>query len=595
MTKYIALLLAFAIALTFAACGAAEAPAAAEKTDAPAAVQTQAQEKNPVKSTVITGAEESMAMLRGLGYLEVVPEKYAKEIATYTGNQDASVTPTMVEVTGRDFRMELDTKEYFYSTSEVRQTAGWVLYGTKGSELQAFVDLESQGYQLFDYQRMNDTFENSIFRMAEYTYYRLNKEGFAEAMAVVTAAYYPGSGNLYNVVQEYTELPEQVGGGDRILAWLVDEIATVGEVETVQWDEHTIELHRFAIQCGSDYYIYQYRPGMSLSDWACSELNVDGWIPWYGDMVYSPDLRYSCSTGYLDIGEIIETMHRGDMLLAEEFDGNLNHINMNGGVTEFTPFASDGGTGTSVFTDTGAIDETALQEFLAQNGLDDGVPVTVVTNAGDTGAASAGGVINSITSEENAKQGNIPVPVAHMVNARTPLMSPGFRIISKHNGLAAYHSVDFGYGDYLLDDVLDIYMNGIEDSLIPHVKLYAFPESDAFLQTLEGQTILDVHPTPFAPGHEMLKIPDDALCLTFQRVSDGQEAPNTPNSRRPGHENLNKDAVYARYVTKNDPNFGEGVNLVFAITYDDELVYWIHMGSNFKETSNAATDVPMGY
>ena len=163
MKKYIALLLAFAIALTFAACGAAEAPAAAEKTDAPAAVQTQAQEKNSVKSTVITGAEESMAMLRGLGYLEVVPEKYAKEIATYTGNQDASVTPTMVEVTGRDFRMELDTKEYFYSTSEVRQTEGWVLYGTKGSELQAFVDLESQGYQLFDYQRMNDTFENSIF------------------------------------------------------------------------------------------------------------------------------------------------------------------------------------------------------------------------------------------------------------------------------------------------------------------------------------------------------------------------------------------------------------------------------------------------
>ena len=126
-------------------------------------------------------------------------------------------------------------------------------------------------------------------------------------------------------------------------------------------------------------------------------------------------------------------------------------------------------------------------------------------------------------------------------------------------------------------------MNGIADELIPHIKLYAFPESDAFMKTLEGHTILNVHPTAYPRDHEMLQIPENAVCLSFERVPDGEEAPGSLNPRKPAHENLNKDAVYARYVTKDDPNFGEGINLVFAITFDDELVYWIHMGSHFSE------------
>ena len=139
-------------------------------------------------------------------------------------------------------------------------------------------------------------------------------------------------------------------------------------------------------------------------------------------------------------------------------------------------------------------------------------------------------------------------------------------------------------------------MNEIDDALIPHIKLYAFPESPEFMETLEGELILNAHPTPLEKDSEMLKIPEDAVCLSFQRVSDGQEAPDSPNPRKPGHENLNRNAVFARYITKDDPNFGEGVNLVFAITFDDELVYWIHMGSNFHESTNAQWIVnAMGY
>jgi hypothetical protein len=166
-----------------------------------------------------------------------------------------------------------------------------------------------------------------------------------------------------------------------------------------------------------------------------------------------------------------------------------------------------------------------------------------------------------------------------MVNARTPLFSPGFRIVSKENGRAAYHSTEMTT-DLLLDDIIDIYMNNIDDELIPHIKLYAFPESEEFMATLEDHTILNAHTAPLEQGNAMLTIPEDAVCLTFQRVPDGQEAPNSPNplivpngSMHNGmvHGNLNKDAVYARYVTKDDPNFGEGVNLVFAITFDENF------------------------
>ena len=234
-----------------------------------------------------------------------------------------------------------------------------------------------------------------------------------------------------------------------------------------------------------------------------------------------------------------------------------------------------------------------VQEYLKQHGAGALGGVNVQPDSTD-GEVTSGDIIQAMASSEENEinlYGNISVSLAHMVNAKTPLFTPGFRIISKMDGRVAYHSVEMGGGHYLLDDTLDIYMNGIADELIPHIKLYAFPESEEFLASLENHTVLNVHTAPLEQGNAMLTIPENAVCLTFERVQDGHEAPNTPNPLKVPvshngmeHGNLNKDAVYARYVTKDDPNFGEGVNMVFAITFDDELVYWIHMGANFSET-----------
>lgn len=539
MKKILALVLAM---LMLAGCGNA-APA---ETDAmaenPAAIQTaeETQEPEPpAPDEVITGAEECMAALQTLGYIEFNPAVY-----TNTFGPQASVTPVSMEITGDSFVMQLDVVE-FHTFSQTTYETQWTLYGTKGDSLEVIPDLEGQGYDLFDTSILATATGDCVYDSTDYTFYRLNDSGKAEAMAFVTGAYYPATGNLYSLVQEFTSSPEEYATAV-VYAATPQEYRIPQVVQTLQWGEFTYELKTFAIRYGNKLEFYTYREGMSFSDWACSELNTAGFIPWYDDSVLSPDRAYIGSTGYLAMeawGEEVLTME------MQPFDGQLDHTYM---------YSFD------VMGDAAAAAEA--QEYLRSEEV------------------------------EIRDNGSINVPVAHMVNARTPLFTPGFRIIGREEGRAAYHSTEIGQGLYLQDDILDIYMNGIDQALIPHIKLYAFPEPEEFVRSLEGQLILNAHTGPHEQGSHLLQIPEDAVCLTFQRVPNGQEAPNSPNPLRPGHENLNHNAVYARYVTKDDPNFAPGVNLAFAITFDDELVYWIHMGANFQESVNIQRVIyAMGY
>ena len=371
----------------------------------------------------------------------------------------------------------------------------------------------------------------------------------------------------------------------------------VSTPEPQQKKEYDVELREFSILMEEQLYTYQYRPGMSLSEWACSELNTDGWKPWFDDTVLSPDENYMSTSYHWSLDEFLGTEHE---YLPVKENNRHNHYF----ASEYSPQARGSSEPMTIQlsgisgSDLANMSQEELKDLLAQNGVDvGGQEVTfkgpVENMYTDSAEDSDCPDLESIAKTEYALFGNISLPVAHMVNAKTPLFTPGFRIIGANDGRIYYHAVRLGYGYYLLDDVLDIYMNNISDEVLSHVKLYAFPESEAFLESLGDQTILNAHPTPLDKDSEMLKIPENAYCLSFQRVPDGQDAPGSLNHRTSEYPNENKDAVYARYVTKDDPNFGPGVNLVFAITYDDELVYWIHMGANFNESVPAApTEMP---
>ena len=629
MKKRIALLLAAVMLLGLSACGGSAEPVeaapatepVAQVTEAPTEEPTVAPTEDPNAYTVYTlSADESYVdVVWRHGFWEVDMEACAAWAAEY-GASGAQATPLSLELNQNGFRMEVDYTGFDFLSYGVIPYGTVVLLGTTAEGLENISGIDPADYQ----HTGSSTYESSDGVTSDFGsfaggnlledihwYFNLDEAGQFCDLTYVATSYYVTTGHLYNIIYR---VPDGINDRDTpVLLYRVDSFNPYPPfhpvVQTLTYGDFTFEMSQFAIQCGNTRYVYDYRPGMSLSDWACSELNVDGWIPWYGDTVLSPDRLYIADTAYLDMREIMASTGNENLIVATENDGSINRHNnrstyIDTSGLDLSGLDLSGNTGVTIMSG------DALQEFMEQNGLNSmeemqeylqqngtgSLPVTEVSPDPSTGSISTEDLLQAAAMSEEIEilnYGNISVSVAHMVNAKTPLFTPGFRVISKKDGRVAYHSVEMGGGHYLLDDTLDIYMNGIAEELIPHIKLYAFPESEKFMATLEGHTILNAHPTPLKQGDAMLTIPEDAVCLTFQRVPDGQEAPNSPSplivpngTMHNGmlHGNLNKDAVYARYVTKDDPNFGEGVNLVFAITFDDELVYWIHMGAHFSES-----------
>ena len=603
--------------LSMTGCGGSAEPAettpattepVAQVTEAPTEEPTVAPTEDPYAYTVydLSAPDTYEGIVWSRGFWEVDLNECVLD-AEANGASGAQAIPLSLELSQMGFRMTVDYKGYDVMSDKVISAGTVEIIGAKADGLANIAGVNIANFKRADdghYEDANGnitpflTTANGQMLSDIYAYYNLDSAGYACDIVEVLAFYYPLTGNLYNIVYKIPSARKTVP--EPRLVTFLNEVRSYppfrSTVQTLSYGDFTYEMSQFAIQCGSERYVYSYRPGMSLSDWACSELNTDGWIPWYGDEILSPDRKYSCNTGYLDMQGQMDFNGCGKLIIAEEYDGKTNYISNDGNMVE-TSGVDLGGLDLSGGGAVSIISGDQMAEFMAQNGLNSIEEVEDFLKQNGTGGLSMGTIspnesgeistedlLAAGATEENeiAAKGNISVSVAHMVNAHTPLFTPGFRIVSKEGGLSAYHSVEMSY-DLLLDDILYIYMNGIADELIPHIKLYAFPESEEFMATLEGHTILNVHPTPLEQGNEMLTIPEDALCLTFQRVTDGQEAPGSPTPRKPGHENLNKDAVYTRYATTEDPNFSEGVNLVFAITFDDELVYWIHMGANFNE------------
>ena len=589
MKKLIALLLAAVMLLSMTACGGSAEPVetAPATTEAPttAPTETPTEEPTEVPTEALTepviSAEELLQSEDTVTVTDKTPAEYWQilldlgyiELWTFEARENPYYPKDyeLISLTYNDkaFRLDLTAIDYYVTGNRYE---GFILYGIKEAATGnanitgiAFED-ESTYFKSIvegpvdtgisaDVAKKLTDLDIPLPFIKEESEYSVPMENAPEDFDMERYAlyempliyhvsyYYPATGNIYNFVREahgaldaWPNIPSNILNTE----WQM-LLKHSFEKEIIPYGEFTVELNKFCVQYGGELAIYQYRPGMSFSDWACSELNTDGWIPWYEDSVLSPDRKYIASTGYLSLDEILGD---GAVLNAEVFDGKLDHTHD----IEYHP-----------------VDGVSVEDMKSEK-------------------------------MEVVNRGNINIPVAHMVNARTPLFTPGFRILGREEGRAAYHSVEMANVGYLQDDILDIYMNGIADELIPHIKLYAFPESEEFMDSLGESLILNVHPTPLAQGDAMLTIPENAVCLTFQRVPDGEEAPDTPNPYKPGHENLNKDAVFARYVTKDDPNFGEDVNLVFAITFDDELVYWIHMGSNFYRAGEVISNIrAMGY
>ena len=511
--KFLSVILALVMLLSMTACGGSAepvetAPATTEApTTAPTEAPTEAPAEDPNAYTAYTlGESESYVdVVWRHGFWEVDMEECVAE-AEENGATGAQATPLSLELSQNGFRMEVDYSGYDYSAGTVISFGTVELVGAKSDGLADISGINPEEYE--GYVNTGEVpLVNDVCLSDNYLYYNFDANGDICDLVYITATYYVLTDNLYNIIYH---VPNGVNEhGFPVLLYSVHpnipHSPFYPTVQTLTYGDFTFEMSQFAIQCGEERYVYDYRPGMSLSDWACSKLNTDGWIPWYGDTVLSPDRAYICDTAYLDIQEYImgtRAENLGNLLVAEEYDGSINRFN-NGYTSLEVPGLADTDLSGSNGVGATMLDAAQVQEFMAQHGLNsteelqeyinqngiEGLIGGTVQPDSEDGEVTSDNILDGIASEENEIMlyGNISVSVAHMVNAKTPLFTPGFRIISKEGGLAAYHSVEMSY-DLLRDDILDIYMNGIADELIPHIKLYAFSESEEFLKSLEDHT-----------------------------------------------------------------------------------------------------------
>lgn len=162
----------------------------------------------------------------------------------------------------------------------------------------------------------------NMWIQSQYGFYDEDADGNAYNVVKVYLLYYPLTGNLYNII--YREPENTEAFCTPYLAYQgISNFPFHAETRTLTYGDFTFEMSQFAIQCDENRYVYDYRPGMSLSDWACSELNTDGWIPWLDDAVLSPDRKYIC---YGDYRAMEEYMHSPGIISAYEYDGSISYF-----------------------------------------------------------------------------------------------------------------------------------------------------------------------------------------------------------------------------------------------------------------------------
>ena len=157
--------------------------------------------------------------------------------------------------------------------------------------------------------------------------------------------------------------------------------------------------------------------------------------------------------------------------------------------------------------------------------------------------------------------------MAHLINWQTPLLTPGFKIEGQYEFRNDYGMFDLG-SNFISGETLNIYMKQVDKSLLEDIKLYIFKESPEMVNMVQEGTIA-IHTRPLEADSPLLAIPENATCLSFE--------PANPNWDQIGYND--RDVVVARYNMAEDPNFSPVGENVFAITYKDKLVYWIHIPS----------------
>ena len=244
-------------------------------------------QSEPVQTRSFWGNEECRTFLHNLGYVELYPVSFADSVfrsAELTYNSKA-------------FKMTFSLRPH----GDYGWTDSWIMYGAKAEGL---CNISGLDFNAFDHQYVNDVFNpfakysrsascpqymeihlaktgaegEPSWSAEEWTLWDVWDWGFynnvqVSQVAYCMAMYSPDTGNVYNMVCEYSE-PGDYYFGSCFMEFFWEPTTVFHKV----WDSMGIKYFAlvFPSETELDKYIYS-EPGMTWKDWSESKYNLDGW------------------------------------------------------------------------------------------------------------------------------------------------------------------------------------------------------------------------------------------------------------------------------------------------------------------------------
>ena len=170
------------------------------------------------ESVVFDTPEDYEAIIKGLGFTEVDLDTHRLMNADGTFGDPTATSQNLTYKDGY-FRLELSN----YEQEINKETDGWVLYGTKATEIADISGMDKDAYEFYDVFSYLEAFPEEYgeynAEYIDYSYFNV-EDGYAVAKAV----FFPETGNLYNLVIELEGFPENGLCSPRVI-WNEDQLA----------------------------------------------------------------------------------------------------------------------------------------------------------------------------------------------------------------------------------------------------------------------------------------------------------------------------------------------------------------------------------
>lgn len=310
MKNVFCIMLALLMMLSMVACGQTpdtptETPVETPESTVPPTVEnTDANETVTYESISFDNLMDYETKIHELGFKE-----FKIDIVRPAYNSGPACVPSHLEFNENDFKLYFDYYVLNDETSELELVQGWTLYGRSGqTSATNFSDYKEADYEYSDVYE-NTYMSSDFVRQVDYSMYNM-KNNAPEFLVSCTALYYPDSNNAYNLVYKYEDALNINGIQPHLLAADETEMETESmgafddSYRPAEPETDAAELLVMKIKRGDDIVEYYYEAGMTLTDWAKTDYNIDHWMIYNDGGCYSPDYEYYVTPNDVDISTI---------------------------------------------------------------------------------------------------------------------------------------------------------------------------------------------------------------------------------------------------------------------------------------------------